>query len=78
MLANAEGLHARPAALFARAAAKYACDVTVENKGVAVNAKSILSLLKADVSQGDTITLRCDGPDENEAIAGLMEVIASL
>ncbi len=54
-LMNATGLHARPAKIFARAAASAAADVFVEKDGRRVNAKSVLSVLTLDCHQGDEI-----------------------
>jgi phosphotransferase system HPr (HPr) family protein len=77
---NPSGLHARPATLFTQAAARFASTVTVENLDRAkgpVNAKSILLLLTAGVSRDQRIRLSADGPDEEQAIAGLVELIES-
>jgi phosphocarrier protein len=40
------------------------------------NAKSILSVLGACIRNGDTITLKCDGEDEVDAISALMALFA--
>ena len=74
-LTNDVGLHARPAAVFAKKAGSFPGDVTLVKGDQEGNAKSILSVLKLDVRKGDTVTIRCDGPDEEEALAGLIEVI---
>jgi phosphocarrier protein HPr len=71
------GLHARPAAAFADAAARFAAKVTVERDGREVDAKSVLLLLTLDVRQGDHIHLRADGPDESEAVDALTHLVAS-
>ncbi len=75
---NPSGLHARPASLFAEAAARFASRVTVENldRGSRpVDAKSILMLLTAGVQRGHRIRLSADGPDEEEALAALRELV---
>jgi phosphotransferase system HPr (HPr) family protein len=71
------GLHARPAALFCRAASRFGSDVRVEKGGASANAKSLLSVLQLDVRQGDTVTLVADGPDADEAVQALVELLVA-
>ena len=47
-LPNKSGLHARPAKIFAKAAAAYPIEVTIAKDGDPVNAKSVLSVLTLD------------------------------
>jgi phosphotransferase system HPr (HPr) family protein len=78
VVANPSGLHARPAALFTQAAARFGSRITVENldrgKGP-VDAKSILFLLTAAVSRDQRIRLTADGPDEDAALDTLVTLI---
>ena len=77
-LRNASGLHARPAALFIQAAAKFTSKITVENLDRAtrpVDAKSILMVLTIGVGRGQRVRVTADGPDEAEAIAALESAI---
>lgn len=80
LMRNPSGLHARPATLFTEAAARFASRVTVENitrgKGP-VDAKSMLLLLTAGVSQDHRIRLVTDGPDEDAAIDALVGLVES-
>lgn len=71
-----EGLHARPAAELAKAAARYQCKVEVLAGGQAANARSILSILKLGVKNGQAVVLRAEGQDAEHALAelgGLLE-----
>ena len=77
---NPSGLHARPAALFTRTAGGFAAKITVENldRGNGpVDVKSMLMLLTAGVSRDQRIRLTADGPDEDAAIAALVELVES-
>jgi len=78
VVSNPSGLHARPAALFTQAAARFGARITVENldrgKGP-VDAKSILFLLTAGVSRDHRIRLTADGPDEDDAVDALVVLI---
>lgn len=76
-LTNPTGLHARPAKVFARAAAAHDIDITVSKDGEPVNAKSVLSVLTIDGHHGDVITIAADGPDAERVVDELAELVAS-
>ena len=57
---SSHGLHARPASLFAQAAAKASSAVTVTKGEKQVNAASILSVISLGVNKGDSITIASD------------------
>jgi phosphoenolpyruvate-protein phosphotransferase/dihydroxyacetone kinase phosphotransfer subunit len=77
---NPLGLHARPAALFVQAAARFQSDITVRNASTgsaAVNAKSPTSIMRIAVKQGHEIAVSAAGPDARQAIAALQELVDS-
>ena len=76
-LPNPTGLHARPAKVFARAAASVAAEVIVSKDGRDVNGKSVLSVLTLDCHQGDEITIRTSGEGADEALAELVRLVGS-
>ncbi len=72
------GLHARPAALFARAAADLPVDVTIAlGDGEPVDASSMLSVMTLGAAFGDSVTLRADGDGADSALGSLAELLAS-
>ncbi|HWQ30865.1 MAG TPA: HPr family phosphocarrier protein [Negativicutes bacterium] len=76
ILMNEVGLHARPAAMLVKCAAKFKSQVTVSCRNKAVNAKSIIAVLSLGVGKGDEITIAAEGPDEAaciEELKGLVE-----
>lgn len=79
-IAHPTGLHARPAALFVRTAARFQARVSVVNPardpGRAVDATSILGLMTLGVGAGQAIRLRVEGPDEAAAAAALTDLVA--
>jgi len=76
-VAAAEGLHARPAALFVKAAAGTGIAVTVgKADGPAVDARSILAVLSLDVRHGDEVVLSAEGPGADEALDRLAALLA--
>ena len=68
-------MHARPAKIFARAAAASAAEVSVEKDGRRVNAKSVLSVLTLDCHQGDEILISVEGEAAEETLAELVALV---
>ena len=77
-LTNEVGLHARPAAVFSKAAAGFSADVTVAKGGQEANAKSIMAVLKLDVKKGDAVTIATEGDDAEKALEELVTLLESL
>jgi phosphotransferase system HPr (HPr) family protein len=76
-LRNPTGMHARPAKIFARAAAGTTADVTVMKGGREVNGKSVLSVLTLDCHQGDEIVIRTAGEGADAALDELVRLVES-
>lgn len=76
-IVNRLGLHARPAAMFVRVASRYRCEIWVEKEGEEINGKSIMGLMMLAAGQGSKLRVRCEGPDAEEALAELEQLIAS-
>lgn len=77
-IVNPTGLHTRPGNLFVKKAKEYASEVAVVKGEKRVNAKSLLTLMKAGISMGDRILIVAEGPDEAQAVEGLATLVASL
>lgn len=75
VITDASGLHLKPAAVLSEEALKYKSTVTFTFGDTTANAKSILSVLGACVRCGDEIEIVCNGPDEQEALDHLTEII---
>jgi phosphotransferase system HPr (HPr) family protein len=72
------GLHARPAVTFVQTASKFQSKIMLTNltrNSSEVNAKSIVSVIKAAVAQGHTVRLMADGDDAQTAIDTLTKLI---
>jgi phosphocarrier protein HPr len=76
-LRNPTGMHARPAKVFARAAAATTADVTVAKGGREVNGKSVLSVLTLDCHQDDEIVIRTEGEGAHGALDELVRLVES-
>lgn len=72
-VASAHGLHARPASLFAQAAANAGVPVTVAKGDKEVNAASILSVISLGVNQGDEVTLKSEDDKVVDELATMLE-----
>ena len=76
-ITNKVGLHARPATFFIQKANEFRSGIWVEKEDRKVNAKSLLGVLSLGIVCGTTINLIADGPDENEAVDTLVELVNS-
>jgi phosphocarrier protein HPr len=79
VVAAEEGLHARPAAVFVRAAAGTGVAVTIGRPdGPGVDARSILAVLSLDVHRGDEVVLTADGPGADAALDHLAALLGGV
>jgi len=76
-LPNPQGLHARPAAVFAAEAKKYTSEIRVVRGSDSANAKSVVALMALATSFGDKLRVEAAGPDANEAVTALARLLAS-
>ncbi|WP_250475395.1 phosphoenolpyruvate--protein phosphotransferase [Caballeronia sp. GAFFF1] len=76
-LPNPQGLHARPAAVFAAEAKKYTSEIRVVRGNDSANAKSVVALMALSTSFGDKLRVEAAGPDANEAATALARLLAS-
>ena len=74
---NETGLHSRPADVFVRTAKLFKSDITITKGEKQVNAKTILKVILLNVSQGDSVIITADGPDEGVALDELKVLIES-
>ena len=77
-ITNASGLHTRPGNDFVKTAKQFSSEITITKGEKIVDAKSLLKVMKANIVQGDTISISCSGPDEEEALKALGEYLASI
>jgi len=76
-LMNATGLHARPAKVFAEAAAATGLDVRLTKGDTTVNARSVLSVLTLDCHHGDEVTISVEGDGATDVLDHLVSLVAS-
>ena len=76
-IVNKHGLHARPAAELVKTASRFASDITIARDDLEVNGKSIMGVMMLAAEYGAMITLRANGPDADEALEALAQLVAS-
>lgn len=76
---NPSGLHARPAALFVKAATAFRAEVRLTNlsrdAGRSASAKSLLGVLGLGVSCGHRLRIEAKGADADAALASLARLV---
>jgi len=72
---HAQGLHARPAALFVQTAKRFSAKITIKKGRKIVDGKSIMGLLTLAANQGARIAIVADGADAEQALAALEELV---
>jgi len=75
-IANAYGLHARPAAEFVKLANRYNADILVAKDGLEVNGKSIMGVMMLAADRGSTLEIKASGVDAQEAVKALVKLVA--
>ncbi len=74
-IVNSAGLHARPSAALVKLASKFKSDFFIHSYGYRVNGKSILGVMTLAAEHGAELELEVDGPDEDEAMSAIEELV---
>ena len=74
---NTYGLHLRAAAKFEMLASSFRAEIWVDYRGIRGNGKSILDLVGLTAECGATLDLEARGPDAEEALAALADLVAA-
>ncbi len=76
LIPNPTGLHARPAAVLANIAKKFASEILLLKGDSQANAKSVVALMGLDLAHGDKVVLSATGEDAQDAVDTLSGLIA--
>ncbi|MFP4141187.1 MAG: HPr family phosphocarrier protein [Planctomycetota bacterium] len=74
-IVNKYGLHARPAMQFVELANKYNSKIEVSNGTLAVDAKSIMSVMRLAATKGTVLKLTANGEDAEESVEALAALV---
>lgn len=71
------GLHARPASMLVKKAAEFTSKISIQKGDKVADGKRLLSILTLSAKQGEKVTVRVEGTDEEEAITAIKALIES-
>ncbi len=74
-ISNKLGLHARASAKLTKLAGSFKSEIHMSRNGRRVNAKSIMGVMMLAAGLGAEVEVETDGPDEQEAMDGLLGLI---
>jgi len=74
-IANARGLHARAAALFAKTAQGFSATVRVRRADLEVDGTSIMDLMMLAAGPGSDLEIAADGVDKEAAVEALTALV---
>ena len=77
LIVNRKGLHARASARFVQTAERFDATVTVTKDQSTVGGTSIMGLMMLSAGQGSTIRIAATGKEAAQALAALVELVAS-
>ena len=77
MIVNQRGLHARASAKFVQLADSFRATISVERDGIKVGGTSIMGLMMLAASPGCSIRVTASGPEAEQAIAAIEQLIAT-
>lgn len=66
IIRNSAGIHCRPSACIVKATASYPGEITVTSPAGSCDPRSIMALIGLGLEPGTSITIRVEGPDEEE------------
>jgi len=75
LIINKLGLHARASAKLTQLASRFKCEVMLSRNNRRINAKSIMGVMMLAAAKGATIGIETNGPDEEEAMQAILNLI---
>jgi phosphocarrier protein len=76
-IVNKNGLHARPAAEIVKLSSKFKADITIVREDLEVNGKSIMGVMMLAAEFGSNILVRANGPDAEQAVNAIADLVAA-
>ena len=75
LIRNQMGLHVRACSKFVKVASHFKSQILVSRDDLEINGKSIMGVMMLAAEEGSTIHVRAEGPDAEEAVAALKELV---
>jgi phosphocarrier protein len=76
VIVNPNGLHLRPIRAFVELARQFQCSLIVTHNDQTVDGRSPLDLMILGAAHGSELTLEAEGPDAQQALDALAELLA--
>jgi len=77
IMANEQGLHARPATTLVNLANTFKSNITLTYEGITIDLKSIMGLLSLGVKKGSQVLIKTEGVDEVAALNAISKQLAA-
>lgn len=75
VLTDKNGIHARPAGILVREAAKFKSSITIQKDDKKADGKRLFSLMSLAAKKGDNILVTIEGEDEEQATKMLQDFL---
>ena len=72
---DACGIHARPAGLLVKVVKGFSSTATLEKNGKTCDLRKLMALMGMGVKQGETVTVKVEGEDEEAAAAAIQQFL---
>lgn len=76
-ITDPNGIHARPAGLFAQKMQEFKSSISVNKDGQSADGKKLIALMKLRPKCGQTITVKAEGEDETAALEAAREFLTA-
>jgi phosphocarrier protein len=74
-ITDPNGIHARPAGVLVKTLKGYNSSVTISKGEKSVDMKKLLALMGMGIKQGDTVTVKVEGDDEETCAAEIEKAL---
>ncbi len=74
-ITDPEGIHALPAGGLVKLAKSFSSNITARGNGQSTDAKLVFGVMSLGIKYGQTLTVICDGIDEEMAASALMRFV---
>ena len=71
IITDSLGIHARPAGLLVKEAAKFGSEIKIAKGEKSSDVRRLFSVMGLGVKQGEEVTVTCSGEDEVKALAAM-------
>ena len=72
---DACGIHARPAGLLVKVVKGFSSTATLEKNGKTCDLRKLMALMGMGVKQGETVTVKVEAEDEEDAAAAIQQFL---